>query len=510
VALIPLTGAGSLGVRLGHMMGRAGNILALLGGNATAAVTENLPAQIITTVTPDYANGTPAPQCISNLIQALFQYQQSGLSFVSTLQQDTIFTIQFMYGVAYLGISADAPLSTFQSIPLGQALQGLYNQMVLNTQTVQAPTVAAGAQTNVGTPVGNGIAVVSLFNGLGNGLALVIPETLTIACTADSYTGGRVAGNEGITISGQTAQPKTSPLWPGGSGVTQQLNAVNGAANNSQGNVLQNSDFNTFTTANVPDNWTIAVGAAGTQVVDAGSGHSYTPGNTHSLSFVGDSATLTTITQKFNTTPVATVGAGGTAFSLVTYPDNVLHFCMFMAVNATQAGLQLNVDLYDGSAIVKNDAGVNQVVNLNLGSLSTSFVGFTGAFQLPKSIPATLYIRVRVVVGHELATGKTLYIGRMSLAVARTSSIVPPNGTGQMVQGIYPGGPFVTFHSGSIPVVNGLMPDQWTIAMTNNYSTSGTGLFQQYLERWCSLSTLGLQLPTVVGGGATILDSVIA
>jgi hypothetical protein len=503
---IPLTGSGSFGVRMGSLMGPAADIYALLGGTATTTVTQNLPTLIVGGVTPNYANGTPAPQAIQNLLAALAQYQQSGTQLISTLSQDAIYTLQVMYGIAYLGIPADAPLSSFQAIPIGQALQGLYTQMVNNTQTVQAQTVTAGAQTAVGTPVGNGVAVVSLFNGLGQALALPLPETLTITCTQDSYTGGRAVGNETLLVTGQPQQAKTSPLWPGGSACNVTVQAVNGATSNGQGNILQNSAFGTMTTANVPDNWTVVTGTPGTSIVDGGSGHAYATGNTHSLGIVGDGSTLTDITQQFNITPVATVGAGGTSFNLVPYPDNVLHLCAFMAMSATPAAGTYIFDLYNGSSVVQNDQGVNQTVTFSLTSLSTTFLAFKAAFQLPKSVPSTLYLRQRQ--GTAISSGKTLYVGQVSLAIARNSTITPPSGVGSMVQGLYAGGPFLTFHSGNIPLVNGLTPDQWTIAIANNYSTSGDGLFQQYLERWCNMSTLGLQLPTLASG-ATLLDTVI-
>src|SRR5207237_4445446 len=92
---VPLTGAGALFTRLGHLYGGMLDVLALRGGAATARVLTgaNFPSRMIATVDPDYANGTALPQVIDGDLAALTSFQSSMgviLTSFKTYVQNTI------------------------------------------------------------------------------------------------------------------------------------------------------------------------------------------------------------------------------------------------------------------------------------------------------------------------------------------------------------------------------------------------------------------------------------
>lgn len=499
---IPLTGSGSLFVRMGHEFGSLLDVDSL-GGAAisTTRVTSsaNLATRMIGTIQPDYNNGTAIPQVITAIQADFAAFQTTLVQFPTALQGYAQNTLKAMYGIDKLGTPSNSPLSVFSAIDLATAMKELIRQMIANSDSVQAATVSAGSQTAVGTPTGNAVIVVSLKNGLGFQLQLPFPETLLFRCTADSQTGGTAVGNETVTCTGDpSVSDPLSPLYPNGSGVNVAISAADGASSNSAGNLLQNSDWQTFTTTNYPDNWTINTGAAGTTVFNGGTGDAYRSGG-GSLKFTGDAGgTLISVTQSFNTTPITTTGAGGTSATLT--PNFIYHLNGYVKVSAVPGAGVLSIALVDSTnTVIQNDQGTNQVTTIALTGLTTAYSNFNVAFQLPKAVPST--VKLRIWLSTAIDSGKSVFMSLFSLAQACDA-----NGNG-----IYAGGPFVTIHSGSTALVNGTSPDTWTVAISNSYETSGSGLMQLMMDRVFGLRTLvspALQLP--YSGSPTVADSLIA
>ena len=504
---ISLTGAGSFPVRAGHLMAGMLDLLALVGGTATSRVLSgaNLASRTIATVTPDYSNGTPLPQVIQNLQSALTSIQGSSSSLLSTYQTIIQNTLQAMASVDTQGANADGSLSQLLSgMSANQAMQILYNQMVLNSDTVQAPTVSSGALTNVGTPNGNPTVVVGLKTAKGAGLALVFPETLSLVCSADSQSGGRAVGNELMSVTGQAAVSNPlSYLYPGGSGVSTSLAAITAGTspttnNNSNGNLAYNGSFLTYSNANVPDQFAIKTGTAGVTVLN-GSGTTYLTG-AGSVELVGDSSTLATITQSFSTAASTTLGAGGTPAVLT--PDQIIHVCIFFKLSAGSpvAGV-LKIALTDGSGTTVNDdsGNANSVTQALTSIGDTSWHAVTAVFRTPAVLPTTTPpFKLQIGLSTALTTGTNIYMSNLTVA----------SPTGSSGQFLYPGGPTLTIHAGSSKLINGLSPDTFSLALSNNYQTSGDGLFQAMLDRIFNLRSLGIQLPTAPSS-PTINDSVI-
>jgi hypothetical protein len=495
---VPLATSGGLLVRLGHLFGGVIDTIALRGGNPTTRVLSgaNFAKRCVNTIDPDFAASVALPQPIDGLMSSLSSFQSALGSILTDFQNRAKNTIIAMVNI---DTQAASPLGSLSQLTTGmtlqQALAILASQMVTSSDSVQAATVVAGAQTAVGTPIGNAIIVLSLKTPTGLLLQLPFPETITFKVTGDVQSGS-VQGNEPFLVLGQAAvSDQMSMLWPGGSGCSVNLNAIDGSKSNSTNNLLQNSDFATATTGNIPDNWTIGIGAAGTDIFQTSSG-TYTPGG-GALQFTGTgSALLDAVTQSFGTTPVATVGGGGTITTLK--PDVVYHVNLWLKCSATPSAGVVELALTDGSAypgvVLLDDQGNSNLFTKSLTAVSTSYVNVQGSFRTPAVLPTTTPVaKLRVRLSTAIDSGKSVYIGRLSLTPAAQ---------------LYPGGPFCSIHSGSTRVINGLAPDTWTIAITNTYSTSGSGLLQQCFERFFSMRSLGVQLP--YANSPTQLDTLIS
>jgi hypothetical protein len=500
-----LSGAGGFVTRFGHLAGGIADILALRGGAATSRVLAgaNMAARVIATVEPDFAAGTPLPQVADGILQSLSSFQDALKSLPSDFQTRAQNLLKAMYAIDTQGANANGPLNQLTSgVTLPQALGALVSQMKAAAATVQAATVTAGALTAAGTPVGNPTAVVSLKNGQGAALQLCFPETLRVVVTSDAQSGGAALGNEPYSVAGQAAVADAlSHLWPGGSGVNTSGSLVDGLKDNSAGNLLQNSSFLAFTTANYPDNWLVGSGAAGTQILNGTGTNTYLPGG-GSLQFVGN-ATAAGVAQAFGTTPSTAAGVGGTP--AVLRPDTVYHYSVPYKLSlASPAAGVLEAALTDGSAwpgaVLADDAAVNNLKTQALTAVAdTNWHVLSGDFRTPAVLPTTTPVaRLRVQLSTALSVGTSVYLAQPTF----TAPAGPSDGA------LYAGGPFLTLHRGPSRVIAGLNPDTWTLAVGNSYSTSGGGLLQQYFERIFGLRNLKLQLGA--SGTPTLADTLIS
>lgn len=494
------SGNGSWWKRFGHIAGRLADLSALRGGAATSNVLSGASfPTTFGTVETDYTQGTALLQVSDGLYGTLAAWQSSQTQTFQALQTLAQNTLRAMVavdaGAGGLGMSANAPATTLiNACTLAYALQTLVTQMTLASASVNASAPAFGAQTAQGSPTGTAIIVGSVKDGRGLTLQYPYAETLTFTCTADSVTGGAAAGNETLAVTGQgLVTDFFSPLWPGGSGVSTSLQAVDGSKNNSAGNKLQNSDFFTNTTANVPDNWTLQIGAASTDVfVDTA--NSYRTGG-GALKFTGTGSNLLDcVTQSFNTTPTTTVGAGGTSYALL--PDTVYHGNAWIKCSAVPTAGVLQIRLVDGAAgvgtVFADDQSTSNSKNFDLTSgglnVGTAYQNVNFAFRTPAVLPATTPYRLEVRLSTAIDSGKSVFVADLSFTPATQ---------------LYAGGPFVSVHSGKTNLVGGLAPDTWTAAVTN---TAGT--IQSWAARLLNVVALGVVLPN--SGSPSVADSLVA
>lgn len=498
---LTFSGAGGLFTKIGHILGILLDINKVRGFASPAPVTSPdtmsaIPTKIDTLVA-DYAGGTAEKNIVDGLYAARNSWQGSQAAFLSTLQTLAINTLIDMVRADSIGNTNWSLPSTGD--PLTNALKIVVAQMQGNIGGTQsylvASSLAYGSQTNIGSPVGayaatgnsGPIIVASGVDGFGLGLDYALTETLTAVTTSDASSGSATKWQEPISVLGMAPVTDTlSHLWPngGGSGASVAFQCIDANLNNQglTGNILQNSEFTTATTANYPDNWVKDVGVIGTDITQ-GTG-SYRTDTGKNLTFVGDGSTLSSVYQPFNTPLSTLAGLGGCPFNIGKYPDVPFAVNFWVKVSVTPAAGVLEVALTDGSGtIIVDDQSTANKVQVTLSGISTTFVNTSAVFRLPLNPPATIRLRVRLSTAE--TSPKTCVVSHLAMT--------------QMKQ-LYPGGPFIAIFGGNIaPLIN----DSWSMTATNTW-----GKLQQGSQRLFNMSGKGLRFPTT--GGSAVLDTLVA
>lgn len=406
-----------------------------------------------------------ADQSIPGSLYSAMSGSQSGvaaiLSQIQTIAQASLMT-------AY---NQDVPSGT----SLSAALAWLVAKMNATSDTVKKATVSA-TSTAGGSNSGSAQVLVSTLRNDGLSLEQSFVESIIGTITQDSQTSGTTIGQEVFTFSGQVNQTDTlNWLWPSGSGSKFTVTCVdplNQSLIGGNSNWLANGSFETFTTSNVPDNWSINVGTPGTTLLkDIGT---YADGAS-SYKFHGDGATYHSIYQ---------------ALRLVGTPiiQPLTVYCANMWYNQpTVAGTAvLKLSLVDGSGTVINDAqGTPNSVTVTLSSKSNNTWYPLGAFfRTPKVLPSAVSLQIQIVTA-PLSNTENLFIDRVGFTT-------PVNA--------YPGGPYVCAFSGT-PSSKLILGDKYTLAVSNNYG----GVLQKACDRLFGMRALNLILPS--SASPTISDS---
>lgn len=377
----------------------------------------------------------------------------------------------------------DAPRNgqTMTTLATLASLLKVIQDMKDQGQSVLAMTVTATPSGSVAGK-GNGVVVASTKRAL-DGLVLEnsFAETLTLTCTADSYVGGRVAGNESFSVQGEGAQRDYfAQDWPLGSGASAQLSSVDGNSSNANGNILTNSGYESWS-GDTPANWEVTAGTPGTHVFREGS---LNYDGSYSLRLVGDGSTLTALRQIFG----SSTGTLGTLEPLTQYALNV-----WARRDGIQPGAGVWVfELVDGNgAVINDEAGVANSFEVDLTGLSTAYAQRYGVFRTPRIMPGVYYLRQMMKAGNALSTNRAVYFDKMAL--------------GKMGQ-VYVSGPSLCPFGGSVPFARG---DYTTVEVTNSRGAGGTlDTFQTLVARLLQpFIGSGLLLPS--SANPTISDGLI-
>lgn len=367
---------------------------------------------------------------------------------------------------------------TLTQVNLLGSLQDVILQMKQQGASVQACTV--GATTAAFTGTGNGAVNVSTRRP-SDGLVVenTIAETVTITCTSDSYIGGSTEGNEGFTATGQGSQTDVFAFnYPLGSNCVLGLNAIDGSQDNNAGNLLTNSSWEDWT-SNVPDNWTLVAGAAGTNIVRSTTAYD----GAYAVECAGDGTTNFNITQTFD----LSAGTLGELSPLTQYGFN-----MWWRRDGVAAGSGvMTIDLIDGSNNIIQDANSqNNTFTVDLTALTATYTAYQGVFRTPLVLPSTIKIRIRLTTA--LTAGRSVFFDRGSLGI---------------MQRLYVGGPAVCVYSGSVPFRGG---DYSLLTLTNNLGGGSTpySSFQPLYNILFGMLQSNLLLPSSASS-PTISDSLI-
>lgn len=455
---ISFTGTGGLFTRLGRLGGML-NGANVFRGTTAPAYMSNIQAQYLNNW--DYIPNSP---------QALFGYQNSSSSLLSTLQQ-------WANNTVINQVNADVLLPNTQ---INTALQELINQMATAGQSVSRNTVAltASSQTTYGDGVINLAYLPSTTTPvLPNGARLqnCYQELAQVSCIADSQTGGTQAGNEVFLYAGDQAQNNKLWFdWPKGSGISTQLRAIDATVDYPSGinnNMLVNSDFETFTVANVPDNWTVLAGTPGTSILSSATHYT----GTKSLNFV--TTTTSSVYQEFN---------NSTQTTATLQPATGYACAVWLKVDVIPANGIFTIQLTDGSnTLLQDAAGNGDIFQTTVNTIpdNTNWHPYVCTFRTPDVLPDEVRLQVSI---QALSAGTNLYVDHLSF--------------GPLTQ-LYAMGPSIAIHSGAD---NFYLGDYFDYTATNNYAAG----FQQLFEKFFNMSYYGLQLPN--SGSPTISDSLIA
>ena len=447
---------------------------------------------------------------IGALVEQMRSYQDSQFSNMTNTSTGVVAEfngesdIQAMMGSQYISLlnSAGNVGSFSQTIAASTVNRMVFRDNPLLSQTLESQNTLASLKEVIRQMKAIGASVLAMtvtatpaaFTGTGDGVinssvrrpsdGLVLETSfgasIRLVCSSDSYAGGANAGNEGFSISGTGRESNVFAFnWPLGSNASTALNAIDGNSDNSAGNILTNSGFNTFT-SNVPNNWSLQTGVAGTNIFQE---VTLVFDGAAALRILGDAGgTLTQIRQQFN----LSAGTAGTLSIATQYSFNV--FARRDGV-APAAGV-LTVDLFDGSSVVNDENGVANSFTIDLTTLPTSYVSKTGIFRTPSILPATIYLRMRLSTA--LTNGRSVYFDKASLGTMTRS---------------YTSGPYVAAHAGSIPFEVG---DLGTVVVTNSRGAAGT------LDTWQTLMArlfpdmISSELLLPSAASPTVSDALIA
>lgn len=469
---IALTGTGGLFTRIGRF-GKIAQDMRIYQGTTLPADVLSLMAQYQSTRLTDVSD-VPAAQVTS---------QASVEGIMATLVADAQKTLIGM-------VFDDKPTA---ANTLASSMQEVISQMKTAAASVKQQTVTATAAA-FATPVanaGNGTMVVSTKRGDGLVQENLFAEAEYVICTSDSFSGGTPVGQEQFTYTGAPAQPDVwSNLYPAGSGGSQTITAVDASQyqQGGIGNYLKNGDMETFTTPNIPDNWAVLVGTAGTDFAkDTGTVFD----GAADLKFIGGTAVLSSLAQQFN-------NAAGTTIAL--QPDTAYVVNFWIKADVVPASGVLTVDLVDGTnTVINDDQAVANSLAITLSGITTSYVAKNAFFRTPRSLPSAVKLRVRIST--VIPGGTNIFFDRLAF----TQGVL-----------LYTGGPYGAIFSGQttakfVGPAGGLnaYPDGFTLTTTQDYGgASNLSTFQQLFERLFGMRAMGLLLPS--SGAPTVADSLIS
>ncbi|MBL9080844.1 MAG: hypothetical protein JNK76_03510 [Planctomycetales bacterium] len=335
-----------------------------------------------------------------------------------------------------------------------------------------APNTVGASVTQTGL-TGNGNVVVSTKTGAGVDMQTLLAETLRITVQSAG-----TAGSEQLRIEGEQAvADRLSHLWPAGSGASRAFTSLSPTSAN---NKITNGSFDTFTVTNTPDNWTLAAGTdVGVDVFEEGSTVFHAGGK--ALRLLHDGSTLLKLTS-----------ADLRSRLVAKQPYAVNLWCR----NSTNpaAGVA-QIDLWDGSSIINDEAGTANSFTINLTTLGTSYVPKSGVFRLPEPLPAAVYLRLHTTTAG--SNTHSTYFDSLSLDAMQQAR------SGEL--GLTP---WIKVFSGSTgwSLDDGAPEGSsvFKIVTTNNWA----GAWLLLLERLFQLSEAGLFPPT--SGSSEISESLIA
>jgi hypothetical protein len=359
---------------------------------------------------------------------------------------------------------------------VGDAIQFLIREMANDSESVDGTTISKGAIAVGSGNVGNGTLLYTELIPLGLKATVtqfpnIRTERLQIRCIADSQSGEIARGSEIFEVRGQAAYTNLDYRFPSGSGARFVMSCLNAALDTGARyeQLLRNGAFTNYTTANIPDYWTVSTGTAGTHFAQETS-VTYRGGSAFKM--IGDGSTLAKVRQQMQ-------AETGTPHAITS--DRLYVLAIAARVNAGASAGTVRVSLQDNGGTVVSGTSVSLPY-----TVGTTYGWQYAFFRAPLSLPSTVYAVVEQTTA--LNSGGIMYLDELVLAEVRQSA--------RGSQG------FVIL-AGSTDWVNN---DHLGLTVTNN----GEGEFNTEFDRFFAMYENGYVLPANTAGGETILDTLIS
>ena len=457
---LTLTGTGGVFTRLGKIFGMMGDVRTHMSDIETE----------IADIQGAYAAADS--WMVASLVAAKeARIAQAGgvMNDLRSIATDTL--VEMCWADSQSGISGILPTKT-----LDNALLYLIRDMDTASASVNGNVSSVGSPSVGGGNTGTGKLVVSveptnLPTPNVTSMSSVRNEKLEVRCIQDAQGRAIASGAETFEVRGLTAYDNLDRRFPAGSGVRQQINCVS-ASIDSGGvgqNLLRNSDFENFTTANIADYFTTVTGTAGTHFGQETT--TYLRGAS-GFKMIGDGSVLAKVRQQLGST-------AGTPAQIQAGRLYCLAVWIRHSSGAGAGNVRIKLEDSAGTAISGTTIDTTSAVG-------TSFTHKTIVFRAPNVLPSTVYVSIEQSTA--LAVAGIMYMDELCLV--------------EMVQ-IAAGGCGVTMFAGATDWV---IDDRISVKTDND----GLGLFVGYFDIAFNMYEKGLFLPQNYAAGETINDNLIS
>ena len=377
--------------------------------------------------------------------------------------------VEMCWADSQTGVSGILPRKDLESalLYLIRDMDAAVASVNLNTSSVGSPALGAG---NTGT--GKLVVSVEPTNLPTPNVATmsnVRNEKLEVRCIQDAQGQAILKGAETFEIRGLAAYDNLDRRFPAGSGVRQSISCVSASidAGGVGQNMLRNTDFENFTTANVADYWTTVTGTAGTHFGQETT--TYLRGAS-GFKMIGDGTVLAEVRQQLGST-------AGTPAQIQAGRLYCLAVWIRHSTGSGAGNVRIQLENAAGTAISGTTIDTTSAVG-------TSFTHKTIVFRAPNVLPSTVYVSIEQSTA--LAAAGVMYIDELCLV--------------EMVQ-IAPGGCAITMFAGATDWV---IDDRISVKTDND----GLGLFVVYFDIAFNMYEKGLFLPQAAS--ETINDNLIS
>ena len=377
--------------------------------------------------------------------------------------------VEMCWADSHTGVSGILPRKDLESalLYLIRDMDAAVASVNLNTSSVGSPALGAG---NTGT--GKLVVSVEPTNLPTPNVATmsnVRNEKLEVRCIQDAQGQAILRGAETFEIRGLAAYDNLDRRFPAGSGVRQSISCVSASidAGGVGQNMLRNTDFENFTTANVADYWTTVTGTAGTHF---GQETTTFLRGASAFKMIGDGTVLAEVRQQLGST-------AGTPAQIQAGRLYCLAVWIRHSTGSGAGNVRIQLENAAGTAISGTTIDTTSAVG-------TSFTHKTIVFRAPNVLPSTVYVSIEQSTA--LAAAGVMYIDELCLV--------------EMVQ-IAPGGCAITMFAGATDWV---IDDRISVKTDND----GLGLFVVYFDIAFNMYEKGLFLPQAAS--ETINDNLIS